>query len=87
LSEKARWSKKLRLQLQGGFVEPVVRKADSILENAVATFRLTPQAINIANIRANAGHGNFEKALPLGRFEKKPFFLRQPMPDLTTSDF
>jgi hypothetical protein len=78
---------KLRLQLQGGFVESIVRKADSIFENAIATFGRTPQAIDITDIRANAGHGYFEKALPLGCLEKKPFFLRQAMPDSTASDF
>jgi hypothetical protein len=64
-----------------------VRKVDSIFENAIATFRRTPQAPDIADIRANAGHGYFEKALPLSRLKKKPFFLRQAMPDSTISDF
>jgi hypothetical protein len=65
----------------------VVRKADSTFENVVATFRRTPQTIDIADIGANASHGYFEKALLLSRLEKEPFFLRQAMPDLTASDF
>ena len=41
------------------------------------TLCLTPEAIDIKHIRADASDRDFEKSLPLSGLEQQPFFLRE----------
>ncbi len=47
---------------------------------------LTPETIDIDDVLADAGDGDLEEALALGRFEEDPLFLRQSVPDAAIAD-
>ena len=47
---------------------------------------LAPEAIDIDDVLADAGDGDLEEALALGRFEEDPLFLGQSVPDATVTD-
>lgn len=48
---------------------------------------LTPKAIDMDYVFADTGDGNLQKTLAFGRFKEGPFFLGQPMPDASITDF
>ncbi len=52
----------------------------------LATGGLAPEAIDIDDVLADAGDGDLEEALALGRFEEDPLFLRQSVPDAAIAD-
>ncbi len=47
---------------------------------------LTPETVDIDDILADAGDGDLEEALALGRCEENPLLLGQPMPDAAIAD-
>ncbi len=52
----------------------------------LATGGLAPEAIDIDDVLADAGDGDLEEALALGRFEEDSLFLRQSVPDAAMAD-
>jgi len=47
---------------------------------------LAPKAIDIDHVLPDTGDGDLQKTLALGRFEKNPLLLGQPMPDASIAD-
>jgi hypothetical protein len=47
---------------------------------------LAPEAIDVEDVLTDAGDGDLEEALALGRFEEDPFLLGQAMPDPAIAD-
>ena len=47
---------------------------------------LAPESVDVDDVLADAGDGNLEEALALGRFEEDPLFMRQSVPDPAIAD-